>query len=45
MTWATVCSFSATRDQPSSATSAYAGQTSGPNDSARMTTEPDATAQ
>ncbi len=36
---------SATRDQHSSATSTYPSSTSGPNDSARIATEPDATAQ
>ncbi len=38
-------SFTATRDQQSSPTSAYAGSTSGPNVKARIATEPDATAQ
>ena len=38
-------SLTATRDQPSSATSAYPGSTSGPKVRARIATEPDATAQ
>jgi hypothetical protein len=44
-TWAVVWSFSTTRDQPVSATSRYAGTSQGPNSSARIVTEPEATAQ
>src|SRR6202020_2714840 len=45
ITWAVVWSLTATRDQPVSATSRYAGSSHGPKSSARIVTEPDATAQ
>ena len=45
ITCAVEWSLSATRDQPVSATSRYAGISQAPNSSARIVTEPDATAQ